>query len=352
MKESIDTLQTKTKTGRTICNACARKCSIPAGSRGFCFVRKNINGNMYLTAYGMVNALQVDPIEKKPFNHFMPGSKIFGIGMSSCNLGCVFCQNHNISKQHEITGKELLPEKVIKMAKREKADGVAFTYNEPTIYMEYLVDVADAAHKNGLFTVMVTNGYMSDEAVDLIKGRIDAVVVDFKGNGARAFSNKYELIMSTDPIKKALIQIKSYGIHIEITDLVVPDVGDSLDECDKLTKWISKNLGTDTPVHFLRFYPDYQLIELPPTPYQTLMKHHKMAIRNGLKYVYIGNVPGNPYESTYCPKCGNAVIERTGLDITKYSLSDDNKCTNCGAKIPIVGKHMNSGKASEIYTLY
>ncbi len=352
LRKSIESLQEKTESGRTICKACARMCAIPESSRGFCFVRKNIHGDIYLTAYGVVSAIQVDPIEKKPFNHFMPGSKIFGIGMLSCNFGCLFCQNHNISKQREIKGAKILPCDIVKMAKEEGADGIAFTYNEPTIYIEYVVDVADMAHKNGLFTLMVTNGYMSRETVELLKGRIDAVVVDFKGNGERVFSNKYEAVVSSNPIKDALIEIKKAGIHIEITDLVIPEVGDSLSECDKLTKWINKNLGADTPIHFTRFYPDYKMMDLPQTQYDTLLEHYKTARRNGMRYVYIGNIHGNRYESTYCPDCGTMAIERNGLSVLRYSLSEDGKCINCGTKIPIKGRYMNVGEPVGIYTLY
>ncbi|MGC8495620.1 MAG: AmmeMemoRadiSam system radical SAM enzyme [Candidatus Micrarchaeia archaeon] len=325
------------------CFACARRCKIPKDSHGYCFVRKNINGKLYLINYGILEAIQLDPIEKKPFNHFMPGSYVLGVGTSSCNWGCLFCQNHHISKEREVRGIEKTPGEIIEMAIANNARGIAYTYNEPTIFIEFVLDTAKLAHENNLFNVFVTNGYMTKETVGMMKGLIDAVVVDFKGNGDEKFMNRYGAVPSAEPIKDALLEMKKAGIHIEITDLIIPQVGDSEKECDSLTKWIAKNLGSNTPIHFTRFYPDYKMDYIPETDFGVLKKHYDIAKSNGLKFVYIGNVPGNPYENTYCPKCGELLIQRNGFYIEKWNLKKGNRCKKCGTKIPIVGEFGKTG---------
>lgn len=323
---------------RVVCTACARRCSIPEGSGGFCFIRRNIGGKLVLMSYGVISAMQVDPIEKKPFNHFMPGTYVLGIGTSSCNFGCLFCQNHNISKEREISGIEMTPAQVVDTAITQNAQGIAFTYNEPTIFIEFALDVAELAHRRGLFTTFISNGFMTKETISLMKGKIDAVVVDFKGNGERIFSNKYEMVTSNEPVKEALIEMKRAGMHIEITDLIVPRVGDSLAACHELARWIRENLGPDTPLQFTRFYPDYKMLDYPYTPIETLQKHYDAAKEEGLNYVYIGNVPGTKYAHTYCPSCGKVVIERNGYTITGWNLNPSNRCNGCGTKIPVIGK--------------
>ena len=314
------------------CRACARRCTIPEGGRGFCFVRQNAGGKLYLMNYGTLASVHVDPIEKKPFNHFMPGAEVFSIGTSSCNFGCSFCQNHEISKANEIVGEELGPEEVVELAVRNGAQGIAYTYNEPTIFIEYALDVAREARKRGLFNVMVTNGFMTRESVLATKGLIDAAVVNYKGNGEKKFANRYEAVPSNEPIREALLEMRKAGIHIEITDLVVPRVGDSREACKALTDWICDNLGADTPVHLLRFHPDYN-VDIPPTPYGTLKDHYDIARKSGLRYVYIGNLPGNPCENTYCPECGAIAVERGALSISKWCLGDGARCRKCGFKI-------------------
>ena len=338
--------------GKVECIACARRCRIPEGSHGFCFVRQNIGGKLYLANYGVIDAMQVDPIEKKPFNHFYPGSTVLGIGTSSCNFGCQFCQNHNISKDNEITGASVSPKELIETAKRYGAQGIAFTYNEPTIFIEFALDVAKLAHKNGMFTVFVTNGYMTTEAVDAMKGLIDAAVVDFKGNGEDKFANRFEMVMSNEPIKRALERMKRNGMHIEITDLIIPRVGESLEACDALTKWVAGNLGPDVPIHFTRFHPDYKMLDYPETSASTLKAHYDMAKKNGMHYVYIGNIPGNKYESTYCPNCGALAAEREGFYLKRWLLLDGNRCPKCGSTIPITGKATLPGSEPEIISLY
>ena len=341
--EKEATLYKKLPNGKVQCTACARRCIIPDGSRGFCYVRANKNGKLYLENYGTLAAIQLDPIEKKPFFHFWPGTYVLGVGTSSCNFGCLFCQNHNISKDREIQGYDLMPEELVSMALKQHAQGIAYTYNEPAIFIEYALDTAKLAKEKGLYNVFVTNGYLTKEAIDKMKGLIDAAVVDFKGNGSEKFANKYMAVASLKPIYEALLYMKKAGIHIEITDLVVPKVGDSLEDCDTLTKWIHDSLGADTPMQFITFFPDYKMLDLPATPYNTLLKHYEIAKKNGLSYVYIGNAPGNQYESTYCPKCGAKVIGREGFEITEWNLDERNKCKNCGQEIKIIGKHAKPG---------
>jgi len=338
--------------GRVECNACARRCRIPSGSHGFCFVRQNSAGKLVLANYGLVEAMQVDPIEKKPFNHFMPGSYVLGLGTSSCNWGCQFCQNHNISKERDIKGTELSPGRAVELALEYDTQGIAFTYNEPTIFIEYALDVARLAKRNGLFTVFVTNGYMTVETVREMKGLIDAAVVDFKGNGEEKFSNKFEMVQSNEPIKESMLEMKKSGIHVEITDLVIPRVGDSIGACASLMEWVSNELGADTPVHFTRFHPDYKMLDYPGTPYGTLKGHYDIAKEKGLRYVYIGNVPGNPYEHTYCPGCNTMVIERNGLYLSRWDLKDGNRCRKCGYAIPIAGLAPKKVEYRRIASLY
>lgn len=337
---------------RVECIACARRCKIPNNSHGFCFVRQNINGKLYLANYGKLEAMQLDPIEKKPFNHFMPGSSVLGVGTSSCNWGCLFCQNHNISKEREVKGKEVMPNELIKLALDKKVQSIAYTYNEPTIFIEYVLDTARLAHKKGLYNVFVTNGYMTKETVNSMKGLIDAVVVDFKGNGEEKFSNKYEVVMSNEPIKEALIELKKEKIHLEMTDLIVPVVGESLEACDKLTKWIYENLGPDVPLQFTRFHPDYKMMEYNETSYSTLKKHYDIAKGNGLNYVYIGNVPGNPYENTYCPKCNYLLVKRYGFYISEWNLTEEKHCPKCGTNILMNGNLPSEYKYQQITALY
>ncbi len=346
------TLYSKFGEGKVECYACARRCRIPSGSHGFCFVRQNIGGELKLATYGLVNAMQVDPIEKKPFNHFMPGSYVLGIGTSSCNWGCLFCQNHNISKEKEITGKEMDPEEIVELALAERTQSIAYTYNEPTIFIEYALDIGRLAHRNGLKNLFVTNGYMTTEAVREMDGVIDAAVVDFKGSGERKFSNRFEVVQSNEPIKEAAAEMIRSGIHVEFTDLIIPGVGESLNACDELTKWMYDELGPDVPIQFTRFHPDYKMLDYPSTPYDVLKAHYEVARRNGLEYVYIGNAPGNPFENTYCPGCGAAVIQREGLYLSGWRLDGQNRCERCGCRIPVVGSPPESISRRGIEALY
>jgi len=230
------------------------------------------------------------------------------------------------------------PSEVSKLALSQECQGIAYTYNEPTIFIEYARDIGIAAHARGLFNIFVSNGYATPESVSMMSEFLDCITVDFKGSGEKNFVRKYIGIPDSEPIFETLSEIRAKTkIHVEITDLIVPGVGDDLIQARKLCKWVHDNLGPMTPVHFLRFHPDYKMMEFPVTPVETLEAHHKVAKEEGLEYAYIGNVPGHKLEHTYCHGCKRIVVRRYGFDITGWYLDDQNKCTYCGTKIPIEG---------------
>ncbi|HKN07531.1 MAG TPA: AmmeMemoRadiSam system radical SAM enzyme [Thermoplasmata archaeon] len=320
------------------CTACARYCTIPEGSHGFCFVRKNVGGRLVLLSYGRASAVQVDPIEKKPLSHFHPGTRVFSIGTVGCNWRCLYCQNAEISQEREVVGRSLPPHAAVTQAKRFGCSGVTFTYNEPSIFAEYALDVIVEAHKAGLFANFVTNGYMTPEAVGMIGPHLDAVSVDFKGSGEPGFLRKYVSAKGPEPIFESAVDLKKRGVHVEVTNLIVPEVGESVEATQKLARFIRDELGSSTPFHLLRFHPDYKMMDLPETPVATLEKLHKVAKAEGLDYVYLGNVWGHPLEHTYCPRCGSVVVRRFGFTIQSWRLDAENCCRKCGEKIPIVGR--------------
>jgi len=342
----------KKKDDRVQCLACARGCTLSEGQTGFCGVRGVFNGKLYLVNYGVINALHMDPIEKKPLVHFYPGSKVLSMGTTGCSWACAFCQNYDLSQRRKVEGTYISPEEIIKLAKKYGADGLAYTYNEPSIFAEFAHDVGVMAHRAGLFNVFVSNGYFTDEGVEYFSEFLDGITVDFKGNANKEFLRKYAMVPDPEPIFRTLKALKEKNVHVEITDLVVPKVGDNVDDARKLSRWIAENLGEDTPVHFLRFHPDYRLLWLPETPVKTLEEHYRVAREEGLNYVYLGNVPGHPYENTYCPKCGNVVIKRYGFDVLEYNLDDDNRCKFCGYKLPIMGKFKNEPMEKRFFPLW
>jgi len=327
-----------THQGRIQCTACARYCQLSEGQIGFCGVRGVVNGKLWLLVYGKVIAGHIDPIEKKPVMHYRPGSKIFSIATTGCSWRCLYCQNADISQRRKVEGVDVTPEQVVEMASERGCEGIAYTYNQPTIFIEYARDVGKLAHKKGLFNIFVSNGYDTPDTVSAMSEFLDCVTVDFKGNGEKNFVRKYISIPDAEPIFQSLLEMKNKTkIHIEITDLVVPQVGDNLDAAKRLARWVYDNLGPDTPMHFLKFHPDYKMMNLPSTPLETLEKHYEIAKQEGLRYVYIGNVPGHPAENTYCPACSSILIRRVGYYILAYNLDDRNRCKFCGYQTPIVG---------------
>jgi pyruvate formate lyase activating enzyme len=324
--------------GRVQCTACARRCQIGGGQVGFCGVRGVVGGMLYLLVYGRVVAEHIDPIEKKPVVHYRPGSKVLSIATSGCSWACSYCQNSEISQLRKIEGVETTPEEIVENAVAHGCEGIAYTYNQPTIFMEYARDAGVLARSRGLFNIFVSNGYDTPETVRMMREFLDCVTVDFKGSGETSFARKYIAIPNADPIFQSLLEIKNHThVRIEITDLIVPRVGESLEAAEKLCRWICDNLGPDTPIHFLRFHPDYKMMDFPRTPVGVLEAHHKIGKKAGLNYVYIGNVTGHPAESTYCPGCGKVLVKRYGYQILAYNLDKGNRCISCGHSTPIVG---------------
>jgi len=324
---------------RVRCTACARYCNIPEGRIGFCGVRQNIDGKLNLLVYGKVITGHVDPIEKKPVTHYMPGSKIFSIATTGCSWACQYCQNYDISQRRKPEGTDLAPAEIAVMAMSRGCQGLAYTYNQPTIFIEFARDVGLAAHKGGLINIFVSNGYDTPESVGMMSDFLDCITVDFKGNNETGFLRKWVLVPDGEPILQTLIDIRDKTkIHTEITDLVIPEVGDNLEQARKLSRWLYDNLGPDVPLHFLRFHPDYKMMHLPNTPVRTLEEHCKVAREEGLRYVYVGNVPGHPWEHTYCPECKTIAVARYGFDIIGWNLDEENRCKNCGYQLPIVGQ--------------
>ncbi|MGA7922900.1 MAG: AmmeMemoRadiSam system radical SAM enzyme [Thermoplasmata archaeon] len=320
------------------CTACARYCVIPAESHGFCYVRKNVGGHLELLSYGRASAVQVDPVEKKPLSHFHPGSRVFSIGTVGCNWRCQYCQNAEISQEKEVSGRPLTPNDAVAWARRLDCQGMTFTYNEPTIFIEYALDIIRVAHRHGLFANFVTNGYMTPEAVDLLAPQLDAISVDFKGSGEEGFMRKYITAKGPAPILDTMSALQQRGVHVEVTDLIVPTVGDDPEALRKLARFVHDELGPETPFHLLRWHPDYKMMDLPPTPIRTLERLHAIARGEGLRFVYLGNVWGHPLEHTYCPGCGTIVVDRLGFTIRRWGLDERNACPTCGRSIPIVGR--------------
>jgi pyruvate formate lyase activating enzyme len=334
----VATLYAPLESGKVRCTACARYCVIPEGSHGFCFVRKNTGGRLELLTYGRVAAVQVDPVEKKPLSHFRPGSRVYSIGTVGCNWRCLYCQNAEISQEQVVQGTPLSPREAVRQAIELGCDGVTFTYNEPTIFAEYAVDIIAQAHERGLFANFVTNGYMTPEAVEYLAPHLDAISVDFKGSGEERFMRKYITAKGPAPIRSTVAGLQRAGVHVEVTNLIVPEVGDDVEALRDLARFVRVQLGADTPFHLLRWHPDYKMLDLPQTPIRTLERLHAIAKEEGLEYVYLGNVWGHRLEHTYCPECGSIAVERFGFVIRDWRLDDENRCRQCGHAIPIVGR--------------
>jgi pyruvate formate lyase activating enzyme len=331
-------LYEKQNENKVKCCLCARRCLISEDSTGFCLVRKNQGGILYTLNYGKAVSAGVDPISKKPLSHFNPGSLVMSVAAAGCNFRCQFCDNWMISQDREVAGRPFPPEEVVKSAQDSNCQGISYTYTEPTIFMEYAYDTAKLARKAGLFNTFVTNGYMTPEAVKTIAPFLDAATVDFKGGGDPDFYKSVSAVPNVEPIYEALKELKLNGVHIEITNLVVPKMGDSMEKIKQMADWIRDYLGKDTPFHLLRFHPDYKMTTLPATKVEDMERAYMTAKHEGLNYVYLGNVPGHPSENTYCPNCNEAVIKRYNFDITEWNLTSDMRCPVCGQQIPIKGK--------------
>lgn len=314
---------------KIVCTACRRYCRLSDGQTGFCSVRINSGGRLFLANYGMILARQIDPIEKKPVLHAHPNSLIYSIGTSGCDFACRFCQNYDISQRKKPEGFHMDADSIVSEAVSYGCSGIAFTYNEPTIFAEFAHDVSDAAHRNGLFTIYVTNGYETEESVDYISRFIDYATVDFKGNADLEFYRKYMSVPFPDLIFDTIAALIERGVHVEITDLVIPIVGDSLEALSAMLDHLQEVAGNKIPISFLRFHPDYRMLDIPVTPIETLSRHYDVAHKAGFLYVYIGNVAGERRQNTYCPNCGFLLIERDMMKTRAINVQPDGICPVC-----------------------
>ncbi len=334
MKEAM--LYKKRDDGKVACVLCSHRCVIAEGKRGFCGVRVNHDGVLYTRTYGKVIARNVDPIEKKPLFHFLPGTFSYSIATIGCNFRCFFCQNWEISQYDrdasELPGTPLFAEAAVREARKAGCLSIAYTYTEPTIFFEYAYDIGTLAHENGIKNVFVTNGYQSPETIEKMKGVIDAANVDLK-SFSDAFYRKV-CQARVEPVLDAIRVLYKAGIHVEVTTLVVPNENDSEEEMAEIASFIA-DVSPEIPWHISRFYPNYKDLTTPATPRETIRRAVKIGREHGLRYVFAGNLPGEGDEDTVCPNCGAVVIARSGYSIRTLQLKG-NHCGNCNALLPII----------------
>jgi pyruvate formate lyase activating enzyme len=315
------------------CKLCPRECVIDDRERGYCGVRENRGGTYYTLVHSRVVTAHIDPIEKKPFFHFLPGTEAFSVATAGCNVNCKMCQNWDISqvRPEQVRSTYVPPTKLAALAQQYRCASIAYTYSEPVIFYEYMMDCAEVGRQLGVKSAVVTGGYIQQDPLKKLCQRVDAIKVDLK-----AYSQKfYREVVNGElkPVLDALVTIRKQGMWTEIVYLVVPTLNDSDEEFQGLARWVKTDLGTDVPLHFSRFHPEYLLKNLPPTPLETLERAKAIADAEGLHYVYLGNVPGHPAESTYCPRCHRRVVERVGYTIEGIHLRDG-KCQYCQQPIP------------------
>ena len=341
--EKISTLKEvlfyqKLKDKAVQCKICFRQCLIVNGKRGFCRNRENRGGTLYNIVYAKPSAVHVDPIEKEPQLHMLPGSKIFCIGTAGCNFRCRHCQNWHLSQSSiEEMGyfQDLPPEKVVQEAIKNNTPTISFTYNDPIAFYEYMYDVARIAKKKGLKILWHSNGSLNPEPLKALLKYTDAVTIDLKG-----FSEKFYKEVSgakLAPVLETLKTIRAEGVWLELVNLVIPGLNDDHQELREMCRWIKTNLGPETPLHFSRFSPAYQMPHLSPTPIETLEMAYRIAKEEGLQFVTIGNVPGHKYNSTFCPACGRELIHRVHFAVLKNNIRNG-KCGFCGRNIPGIWK--------------
>ena len=323
------------------CNLCHFHCVISEGKTGICKVRINEGGELKTILDSFASSVAIDPIEKKPLYHFYPGTKVLSLGTWGCNFRCRGCQNYELSRAR-VSGKnisqisrKISPEKAVEIAKEYGASGIAWTYNEPTIWFEYTLKSAKAAKKAGLYTVYVTNGSITEEALDLIGPYLDAFSVDIKAFSTESYK-KITPIFDWHHILSTILYAKNkWNIHVEVVTNVVPSINDNESEMRDLARWIKENLGKQTPWHITRFFPYLEFSNLPPTPIEVLERIHDIGIEEGLEFVYTGNIEGHPYENTYCPKCKRPIIIREGFHIVE-NHTHNGKCDFCGEDLSII----------------
>jgi len=337
MKEAM--LYERLDDARVRCGLCAHRCVIAEDGFGICGVRENLRGTLYSRVYGRAISLAADPIEKKPLFHFLPGSQAYSVATVGCNLRCAFCQNANISQmprdQGRILGQRAPVEMVISGAERARCASIAYTYTEPTVFFEYTLDIARAARERGIASVYVTNGYMTGEMLDAMvdhEGRclIDGANVDLKS--FRDAFYRQHCGATLQPVLDSIVRMKTRGVWVEVTTLVIPGLNDSDEELTDIARFVAQEVGVDTPWHVSRFHPTYKMLDRPPTPVITVHRAREIGLAEGLQYVYVGNVPGSGGEDTVCPACGHTVIARMGFHVTRYEATGGH-CAHCGATI-------------------
>ncbi len=320
--------------GRIQCDLCPRDCRLHEGQRGACFVRQRSGDRMVLTTYGRSSGFCIDPIEKKPLNHFLPGSSVFSFGTAGCNLACKFCQNWDISKSREMDTlqDQASPEAIAATAKAHGCESIAFTYNDPVIFAEYAMDAADACHAAGLKAVAVTAGYIGAEARRDFYAKMDAANVDLKG-----FTDAFYVKLCgahLQPVLDTLVYLRhETEVWFEITTLLIPGRNDSDEELTAMCRWIARELGPDVPLHFTAFHPDYKMTDIAATPKATLTRARAIALREGLHYVYTGNVHDTEGGTTFCPSCAKPLIVRDWHEILAYDVTAEGRCGHCGAAV-------------------
>ncbi len=321
--------------GRIQCDLCPRACKLREGQRGLCFVRARLGDEVVLTTYGRSSGFCVDPIEKKPLNHFLPGTSVLSFGTAGCNLACRFCQNWDISKSKQVDtlADEASPQRLADAAVRLGCRSVAFTYNDPVIFHEYAIDVADACREAGVKAIAVTAGYVCPEPRAEFYAHMDAANVDLK-----AFSEQFYHHVAGGELGAVLDTLlylrHETSVWFEITTLLIPGLNDSDAELDAEARWIAEQLGPDVPLHFTAFHPDYKLLDRPPTPPETLRRARRIGLANGLQHVYTGNVHDAEGSSTYCPSCSERVVQRDWYELSSYRLTDVGRCRSCGHQLP------------------
>lgn len=322
---------------RTECFLCAQHCLIKPGKRGKCGVRENRDGSLWSLVYGRLIAQHIDPIEKKPLFHFYPGTRSYSIATAGCNFRCLFCQNADISQTPrelgEVFGQRVPPEAVVEEAARAGCASISYTYTEPTIFMEYALDVAEPAQKAGTRNVFVSNGYMTEESLEAIAPFLDGANVDLKAFSDRFYAEQCGAHLA--PVLRTIERMRQLGIWVEVTTLVIPGLNDAEDELRELARFLV-SVGRDIPWHISRFHPTYRMLDRPATPVATLQKARRIGLEEGLWHVYTGNVPGDEGESTYCHQCGTVLLERIGFSSRRRHLREG-RCTGCQAPLPGVG---------------
>lgn len=320
---------------RIQCDVCPRACKLKEGQRGLCFVRACQNDQIVLTSYGRSSGFCIDPIEKKPLNHFLPGTPVLSFGTAGCNLACKFCQNWDISKSRELDtlADRATPQELAAAALRTGCRSVAFTYNDPVIFLEYAIDIAQACHEHGIKAVAVSAGYMCAEPRAEFYRHMDAANIDLKAFTERFYRKVTGAALG--PVLDTLQYLKhETGVWIEVTTLLIPGHNDAPSEIDALSRWMYEKLGPDVPLHFTAFHPDFKLRDAPPTPPETLTQARHIAMANGLRYVYTGNVHDSGGGSTYCPGCGQCLIGRDWYALSTWNLDADGGCRFCGTRLP------------------